>query len=337
MQDLDGRIYDSRKGFRGYYRYAPRKLAELCHMRLSSQPGDEVEIEAPKIHETVFARKNRDIHPYSPISIPAVYDIVTSDGEICRDKYETPERAAERARVQERIWDLVWQRSVLNVVIMTVLVCVVAYPVFYTFSPEAMWSSPLRPIADLIILVGGFLPDSLSVLNVWINAYASKPGLFCAFMVAVFALYRLNSAVKAKIADEMFDIWRGKGGRYRPGLIYFLRTSPIYLRLKEITIKYIWPNIFAVMFGFILLWFVAATTNRVLLAFEDAAGMICRETGRASRIGESHVEDEPATVTIDVQSTVPTVLKPPAVPDSPVLNAWDVCQSMGVELVEGKK
>src|SRR5262249_6126726 len=33
--DKDGRLYDSRHGVAGYYRYGPRKLQDLCHRRAS--------------------------------------------------------------------------------------------------------------------------------------------------------------------------------------------------------------------------------------------------------------------------------------------------------------
>ena len=35
MRDKDGRMYDPRKGLGGYYRYGPRKLAELCNYRFA--------------------------------------------------------------------------------------------------------------------------------------------------------------------------------------------------------------------------------------------------------------------------------------------------------------
>ena len=39
-RDKDGRQYDSRSGVAGYYRYGPRKIADLCHIRVSRQEGD---------------------------------------------------------------------------------------------------------------------------------------------------------------------------------------------------------------------------------------------------------------------------------------------------------
>ena len=85
-RDKDGRLYDSRQGMGGYYRYGPRKLEELCHARFSSNLGDEVEIATPKIHESVLKRIRQEAHPYAPIGLPMRYEVVTDDRRIrcCR-------------------------------------------------------------------------------------------------------------------------------------------------------------------------------------------------------------------------------------------------------------
>ena len=224
IEDKDGRVYDSRKGIRGYYRYAPRKLIELTHMRFSSQPGDEVEIDRPKIHESVFDRIFRKVHFYGPIGIPATYRIVGYDGQITQhqEKYEGEEKAKERAKQQERVWDLVWIRSVLNYTIMGALLYVALYPLLTRFSPEDEYSSPLRPISDLVRLAGAFLPDAFTI---WVNAYARSPGFFFVLMVVIFIMYRVNSTTKVKITDEMCDLWLGGAREYTPGLLHTLRTE----------------------------------------------------------------------------------------------------------------
>jgi hypothetical protein len=61
--DKDGRLYDSRSGLGSYYRYGPRKLAELCDEKLSNKPGDAVLIRLPKIHESVLKRIQNNAHP----------------------------------------------------------------------------------------------------------------------------------------------------------------------------------------------------------------------------------------------------------------------------------
>ena len=49
-QDEDGRIYDSRNGLSGYYRYGPRSVAALSDTRYSDDKRDCVKIAMPKIN-----------------------------------------------------------------------------------------------------------------------------------------------------------------------------------------------------------------------------------------------------------------------------------------------
>jgi hypothetical protein len=83
-RDKDGRIYDSRVGLGGYYRYGPRKLEDLCKARFSKTPGDSVDIAVPKIHCSVFARISAKGNAYAPIGLPASYAYVKETGEILR-------------------------------------------------------------------------------------------------------------------------------------------------------------------------------------------------------------------------------------------------------------
>jgi hypothetical protein len=112
-RDKDGRLYDSRSGLGGYYRYAPRNLTELYHDRFSENPGDQVNIRLPKIHESVFRRIQNNAHPCAPLGIPAGYEVVTDTGQILpasANPYETPLLSEARAKAQENVWNTVWKR-----------------------------------------------------------------------------------------------------------------------------------------------------------------------------------------------------------------------------------
>jgi uncharacterized protein (DUF2235 family) len=58
-QDKDGRLYDSRQGLGGYYRYGPRNVKSLYEDLIS--PNNR-----PKIHETVLKRIATNAHLYAP-------------------------------------------------------------------------------------------------------------------------------------------------------------------------------------------------------------------------------------------------------------------------------
>ena len=115
--DKDGRLYDSRHGVAGYYRYGPRKIHDLSHMRFSSTEDDEVTIDVPKIHCSAIERIINGAHAYAPIGFPDKYAVVDPDGKIVnlddpKNAHETPAQATARKDVQERVWNLVWGRRV---------------------------------------------------------------------------------------------------------------------------------------------------------------------------------------------------------------------------------
>ena len=106
-QDKDGRIYNSRNGLGGYYRYGPRSVAALSNSKYSDDKRDSVKIETPKIHQSVFARIAVDAHLYAPVALPADYEILTYDERIVPPAqlgYETPQTAIQRGRNPRRRW-----------------------------------------------------------------------------------------------------------------------------------------------------------------------------------------------------------------------------------------
>jgi hypothetical protein len=113
LRDKDGRLYDSRNGLGGYYRYGPRHIADLDHMNLSRNPGDIVDIDRPKIHETAINRAKAGAHRYAPIGIPQEYEVLTDAGYVPQSTLESPADAERRCAIQESIWNLVWRRRVI--------------------------------------------------------------------------------------------------------------------------------------------------------------------------------------------------------------------------------
>src|SRR5262249_55453430 len=150
-RDKDGRQYDSRSGVAGYYRYGPRKIADLCHMRVSRQEGDSVDIELPKIHETALLRLRSGGNAYAPIGIPAQYAVAMSTGEIVQgagNPYETPAEAAARAVEQEKIWNLVWLRRIIYFATLAASFHLAAFWLFHELKPEREFESPVRLVSE---------------------------------------------------------------------------------------------------------------------------------------------------------------------------------------------
>ena len=79
-KDKDGRLYDSRSGLGGYYRYSPRKIQDFYDAmpRELDKDGNPLPVPLPKIHESVFGRIRVGAHIYAPAGLPAEYEVVRS-------------------------------------------------------------------------------------------------------------------------------------------------------------------------------------------------------------------------------------------------------------------
>jgi len=123
-QDKDGRIYDSRNGLGGYYRYGPRSVTALSDTKFSDDKRDCVKIAMPKIHESVFDRMTVDAHVYAPVGLPPAYEILTYDERIVspdnlivppnKPKYESSASARHREKTQEHVvGSSIWRRRIV--------------------------------------------------------------------------------------------------------------------------------------------------------------------------------------------------------------------------------
>jgi len=186
-RDKDGRLYDSRTGLGGYYRYGPRKIADFCDMVLSRRPQDKVKIDRPKIHESAFDRIHVGARHYAPIGWPAKYEIVKDDGEII-PPYETADQARSRCEVQETVWNLVWKRRVVYFATVAASLYLAIYPLARALPRAFEYETPLRVVSDAIRLAGTLLPGLAAP---WLNGYARDPVSFVigAAVVALLILW----------------------------------------------------------------------------------------------------------------------------------------------------
>ena len=217
-QDKDGRIYDSRNGMGGYYRYGPRSVAALSDTKFSDDKRDCVYVAMPKIHESVFARIAVDAHLYAPVGLPPAYEILTYDEKIVppdrlvvspdkpQPRYETAASARQRETAQEHVvGSSIWRRRIIYFLTVIASVYLLAYPLTSQLPASAEFTTRLRPLSDVVRLVGSVLPGAASR---WINAYTRDPLWFvlCAGLVA-FLLW-LSASLRGKIVDQMRAAWR---------------------------------------------------------------------------------------------------------------------------------
>ena len=206
-RDKDGRLYDSRSGLGGYYRYGPRKLVDLCNMELSKAPGDEVKIDINrvKIHKSVIARAKSGAHEYAPIGIPENYLLVSDEGIEPQQMLESLQEASDRCTAQEAVWNIVWQRRIVYFLTVFSTIYLVAYPFIRAQPPSAEFSTRLTMIATAIRLLGNVLPG---IASTWIDAYARDPSHLVFVGGIVTMLIYLGSRLGTDIRSAMQVVWR---------------------------------------------------------------------------------------------------------------------------------
>jgi len=285
-RDKDGRIYDPRQGLGGYYRYGPRKLVQLCNAQYSKKEDDEVVIERPKIHESVFRRIDNHAHAYAPVGLPSTYDVVKENGAIVTPDqcgFETDNDAKARADAQEHIWNEIWKRRIVYFATVGATAWLFAYPLLRSAPRSDEYVSPIRWVSDLIRIVGNFLPG---FAETWINGFARSPGQFVVLLLLVAGLTWLGARIASQILDRMGSIWR-RVSSAPSGLpddaVYRLRSNRHYIALRE-GLKRKWaPAFFALLFVYL----GATFASHLLYNVQDVAGWTCVEDGTASGLARS--------------------------------------------------
>ena len=178
-KDKDGRLYDSRSGLGGYYRYSPRKIADYyaAMQKAAGKAGKAAGALVPKIHESVFGRIKVGAHLYAPIGLPASYEVVTTgdvgvafnpppptvtpDHLVIQPNNATVAEGGNsptRYVAQENAWDLVWRKRVIYFLTVFTTGYLLTYPLFRDNYPFQELHSRLRLVADVVDTLGGWLP-----------------------------------------------------------------------------------------------------------------------------------------------------------------------------------
>jgi uncharacterized protein (DUF2235 family) len=304
--DKDGRLYDSRKGLAGYYRYGPRKIAELCaphytpvvallagvlrrnpsSIRRRLPKKHVVEIAEPKIHYTVIERMKIGAFAYAPIGFPPRYAVVDLWGRILgggNHPFESPADAQARAGAQERVWNLVWTRRLVYFLTLFASFHLALVPLLYQTPREDEFSSKIPLVSKLVRLVGGFLPG---LAQWWIDAFAARPWIFVISLGVVVALMLTGVYLGARISDSMRRLWnqvRDRQNRWSssPALpspptdgLFRLRTSDAYRSVFWLLKWVLLPAGFTI----VILYLGVVTVNRLALTVGDGWGRYCEGT-----------------------------------------------------------
>jgi uncharacterized protein (DUF2235 family) len=261
---ISGKMYYSRQGFGGAYRYMPRKIAVLTHDDVENEKN-RVIIDIPKIHESVLMRIRNRVDGYAPIGLPEKYEVVAANGSPSF-LFETEAQAKGRANNQEEVWNLVWWKRIVYFMSVAVFVLLAAFPLY---RPAAQTCEgrfcALSPIIDFI---GTFLPNFLSL---WLKSFRSHPGFFLLIAILLALILYIGSALQHKVFDKMRTIFdHPKPCDLPDDFIYRLRSNRPYQGFLKFMKESVFPILILVMVGAIILFVV----SRGIFTIIDSAGFI---------------------------------------------------------------
>lgn len=311
--DRFDKLNDSRRGLASYYRYKPRKLADIYslppyrlsiredwrHIRqlFSGQPDPEHEVSRqlatgvllskrpdPKIHDGVFQRVDACTDGYAPVVIPQAYAISDKTGAIRGNPRETPEQALWRAHRQEQVWDLVWKRRVAYFATMFGLLVLLCLPLLRHYCPGLGAGSPFAFLVPIIDAAANYLPN---LLTPWFDAFRDAPERLFAGGLFVGLLSWYDSSLQERIRDQMRVIWKTPGteARAEPDSgIYRLRSAGPYKAFYYFLTHWTLPTIFAFVIALLLLalaYCAVAVAGRAAFLAYDASGQVCHAAAGA--------------------------------------------------------
>ncbi|MGH9374207.1 MAG: phospholipase effector Tle1 domain-containing protein, partial [Vicinamibacterales bacterium] len=276
--DPFGRVYDSRQGLKGYYRYNPRRIEWLTDGQTHEHglASPTVTIPRPKIHESVFRRIAAAPEAYAPIVFPRRYAVVMEDGRILEgdaNPYESAAAAEQRSQAQEAAWDLVWRRRVVYFATVAASLYLLVQPL----RAPVPAGTAIEPglVARLLATVGSFTP---AVVDPWIRYYQAHPTAFVLGLAILLLLKRTGRSLQSRICGTMRGIWlkvvppaRGEWHTLETARtrLMRIRSHRAYQTAFAILRRKLLPNVFGIV---ILAWLIGAA-NRAPFEILQATGL----------------------------------------------------------------
>jgi len=330
-------LNNSRNGLGGYYRYKPRKFADLyteptrrrtwradlARMfkagRIKAENTRKLDGIAPMIHHSVFDRIGAEQDGYSPIVLPKRYRVVSESGDVAENLVESEAQAIRRLNVQERAFDAVWWRRVVYFATVFASMFLVAMPWIESKWPGPGKASAFEFLIPFVSLVEKVAPNFLSV---WFAAFKAAPGRLAFGLAALAVLLTLGAMLEAKCRDIMRAAWRrtmregpmpnppGGAGKRPSGFPYAMRNSTFYRGAFYFLTHWLLPGILGVAMLAALAVVGTQLVSRTLFAIADVAGLICKASERTTPVASVPAGQKVAFTTTSLcQPTTLTVAK----------------------------
>jgi len=306
-----GKIYDSRAGIDGLYRYKPRDIAGVLRPNADTPAPDNVrDVDyLPLMHESVVKRIIAGYGGYAPIALPQKVAVADAKGRV---EYVTqadasgdvnvvpvgppsdadagirrlnPPSIAQKSLVDSAVF---WRRVLYQTTIWPLLALLIA-PLWSSlpFAPQPA-VDPTSALAAFIQWVGDFLPK---FAQPWIAAFRAYP--ITAFSLSILALFSFfwGARLKSLIGDRSRAAWAideidppqtavAKWVFDPLGLA--LMNSPALIRCKTLAVEIAVPLIaiaIAVPIAALLLYaalMVPAVADRLVFGGQSYFGFVCR-------------------------------------------------------------
>lgn len=179
-----GQMHDSRAGKNAFYRYRPRIIHDLSNDTVD--PKNQVRIDTPKIHASVFERIRKREAPYAPIGLPETYEVVTPMTAPAA-AFESAEERRDRMALSETLQNIVFWRQPLYFALFLAAVLLLAAPLLLPTAEDHACGGIGCVVAYVLESVQPFVPG---YLHRWLQAFAQNPIWLGVAAVAGVALMR---------------------------------------------------------------------------------------------------------------------------------------------------
>lgn len=276
LSDENGLIYDSRKGLASYYRYNPRRIANII--------GKEgVTLQAVRIHESALRRIATGEDGYAPIVLPPEFQVVQIDGRRVDGAAYLGIAGRILPSETEHVWNHVWKRRVAYFVTFFASLTLLAAPLrVETATLEGACRSPVCFVEPAIRMVAPFVP---SFASAWLDAFTSSPGRFLVLAGIVAGGLWAGTRFALEVTDGMRAAWYGLEKTRPPGLKPAIPVTPFrhdgWIQRLRLSGRYQdfmrWLTRTAIPAVFVVALLLAgwAVASQVSLAILESTGATC--------------------------------------------------------------
>ncbi|MCG8695051.1 MAG: DUF2235 domain-containing protein [Minwuiales bacterium] len=207
--DCHDKLYDSRSGLAGYYRYDPRRIEKLCAAN---------KCDPAKIHISVVERIAQGPFRYAPGNLPSNFEVVfTEDGSPWGDvetkalaelKRQIRIKTSENRKSLEDAAPWVSTRKAVHLAFVLATIGLLAFGASFRFeAPEP--SGADSQVIDFISGVVGFLiPDSPErVIKFYASYFYDNLLQGVVFVGVLYLLFRLRRLAREKVAKKFVEFW----------------------------------------------------------------------------------------------------------------------------------